>query len=172
MTRRMTSTTTRALEILNVPPGTEPREIRAAFRRLAKQYHPDLNHEPGSNQRFAGIVRAYRVLQHELGLHADDVPRRACPRCGGYDELLDGLDGRRACADCLLGLTRVRRFLPAYTIETVKHVAVILLYAAAVILLIHALASRDQAAAFGALAATMVGFVTLAATCLTVRHTH
>lgn len=37
-------------------------EIRRAYRILARRYHPDLNPEAGSENRFKAIAEAYRVL--------------------------------------------------------------------------------------------------------------
>ena len=37
-------------------------EIKKAFRRLARQYHPDVNKEKGAEERFKEINEAYEVL--------------------------------------------------------------------------------------------------------------
>src|SRR5579885_2340073 len=37
-------------------------EIRSAYRRLAKQWHPDVSKEPDAKERFQTIQRAYSVL--------------------------------------------------------------------------------------------------------------
>ncbi len=49
-------------EVLGVPRGADPEQIKKAFRRLAMQYHPDRNGEPGAEQRFKEINQAYEVL--------------------------------------------------------------------------------------------------------------
>lgn len=49
-------------DVLGVPPNATPEEIKRAFRRLAMQYHPDRNKEPGAEQRFKEINEAYEVL--------------------------------------------------------------------------------------------------------------
>lgn len=37
-------------------------EIKAAFRKLARQYHPDINKDPGATDKFKEINEAYQVL--------------------------------------------------------------------------------------------------------------
>jgi curved DNA-binding protein len=50
-------------EVLGVPRGASEEEIRAAYRKLARTYHPDVNHEPGAEDRFKEISEAYEVLR-------------------------------------------------------------------------------------------------------------
>jgi DnaJ-domain-containing protein 1 len=50
-------------DILGVPPGADNREIKAAFRKLAKLSHPDFNAgDEEAERRFKKIDRAYKVL--------------------------------------------------------------------------------------------------------------
>jgi len=49
-------------EILGVSRDTDKEEIKIAYRRLARKYHPDVNKEPGAEERFKEINRAYEVL--------------------------------------------------------------------------------------------------------------
>lgn len=48
--------------VLGVSAQAGSAEIKAAYRRLAKQYHPDLNKEPGARERFLEIRKAYDFL--------------------------------------------------------------------------------------------------------------
>jgi curved DNA-binding protein len=50
-------------ETLGVSRDASPDEIRAAHRRLARKYHPDVNKEPGAEDRFKEISEAYEVLR-------------------------------------------------------------------------------------------------------------
>lgn len=47
-------------QILGVNPDASPREIKQAYRRLARLYHPDLN--PKGGETFKLIAEAYQVL--------------------------------------------------------------------------------------------------------------
>ncbi|MGZ6682480.1 MAG: DnaJ C-terminal domain-containing protein [Solirubrobacteraceae bacterium] len=49
-------------EILGVSRDAGADEIRRAYRKLARQYHPDVNKEPGAEERFKEISEAYDVL--------------------------------------------------------------------------------------------------------------
>ena len=49
-------------EILGVSRSADKEELKRAYRRLARKYHPDVNKEPGAEERFKEINRAYEVL--------------------------------------------------------------------------------------------------------------
>lgn len=49
-------------DILGVSKTATDAEIKSAFRKLAKQYHPDINKEPGAEEKFKEIGEAYAVL--------------------------------------------------------------------------------------------------------------
>lgn len=49
-------------EILGVTRNSDKEEIKRAYRRLARKYHPDVNKEPGAEERFKEINRAYEIL--------------------------------------------------------------------------------------------------------------
>ena len=52
-------------EALGVSRDADAAEIRRAYRKLARQYHPDVNKEPGAEDRFKAISEAYEVLRDE-----------------------------------------------------------------------------------------------------------
>jgi molecular chaperone DnaJ len=56
------ATTTDLYELLGVERSASADEIKRAFRKLARQYHPDVNSEPDAEQRFKEIGLAYEVL--------------------------------------------------------------------------------------------------------------
>ena len=52
-------------EILGVDKNADEKEIKMAFRRLAKKYHPDVNKEPDAEAKFKEAQEAYAVLSDE-----------------------------------------------------------------------------------------------------------
>lgn len=49
-------------EILEVCPTATPQEIKQSYRRLAKQFHPDSQHQLGNHNSIVEINRAYEIL--------------------------------------------------------------------------------------------------------------
>src|SRR4051812_19106581 len=49
-------------DVLGVSRDAGPDELQQAFRRLARQNHPDVNRDPGAEERFKEINEAYSVL--------------------------------------------------------------------------------------------------------------
>jgi molecular chaperone DnaJ len=52
-------------EVLGVPRTATPEDVKSAFRRLARQYHPDVNKEPDAEEKFKELNEAYAVLSDE-----------------------------------------------------------------------------------------------------------
>jgi curved DNA-binding protein len=48
--------------VLGVPRDASMREIRRAYRRLARQHHPDVSPHPGDSAYFTELTTAYEVL--------------------------------------------------------------------------------------------------------------
>ena len=49
-------------QILGVPRDAGQEDIQRAYRRLARTYHPDVNHDPGAEDQFKDVSEAYDVL--------------------------------------------------------------------------------------------------------------
>ncbi|KAK9923098.1 hypothetical protein M0R45_031532 [Rubus argutus] len=50
---------------LGVTKAATSKEIKTAYRRLARQYHPDVNKQPGATEKFKEISAAYEVLSDD-----------------------------------------------------------------------------------------------------------
>ncbi|HEX7395535.1 MAG TPA: molecular chaperone DnaJ [Anaerolineaceae bacterium] len=71
-------------EILGVGRSATPEELKAAFRNLARKFHPDINKEPDAEDKFKEMNEAYAVL-------SDPEKRTAYDRYGA--EGLRGMGG-------------------------------------------------------------------------------
>ena len=82
-------------ETLGVARGADADEVRKAYRKLARKYHPDLN--PGdkaSEDRFKNVQEAYDILSDEkkrkvydqYGFYSDNIP----PNGGGFSGTAGG----------------------------------------------------------------------------------
>jgi curved DNA-binding protein len=49
-------------DVLGVSRDAGPDELQAAFRRLARQNHPDINKDPAAEERFKEVNEAYQAL--------------------------------------------------------------------------------------------------------------
>jgi molecular chaperone DnaJ len=49
-------------EVLGVDRSATPEEIKKAYRKLAREFHPDVNPEPSASDRFKAVTHAYDVL--------------------------------------------------------------------------------------------------------------
>ena len=68
-------------KILGVPPEADDKEIKAAYRKLARKYHPDVNADADAESKFKEVAEAYKVLK--------DAEKRA-----EYDQLRQFRDAR------------------------------------------------------------------------------
>jgi curved DNA-binding protein CbpA len=83
----MTATTkTDYYRLLGVRPDATVLLIKKAYRKLAKQYHPDVNHSPDAAERFREITEAYDTL-------TDPDRRRRYDRLRGFGHTTGPDDG-------------------------------------------------------------------------------
>lgn len=59
-------------EVLGIEKGASADEIKKAYRKLAKKYHPDVSTEPDAEERFKEVSEAYDVLSDEQKRSAYD----------------------------------------------------------------------------------------------------
>jgi curved DNA-binding protein len=73
-------------EVLGVPRDASEEDIRRAYRKLARQYHPDVNREAGAEDRFKEVSEAYEVLR-------DNEKRERYDRLGASWKAGDDVSG-------------------------------------------------------------------------------
>src|SRR6202048_2969142 len=82
-------------ELLGVARKASAKDIRAAFRKLARKYHPDLNRgDKSAEEKFKQLQEAYDVLSDtkkrqmydQHGFYSDNFNPGAAPSGGGGDD--------------------------------------------------------------------------------------
>ncbi|MEO7062845.1 MAG: DnaJ C-terminal domain-containing protein [Dokdonella sp.] len=67
-------------DILGVKPEATETEIKSAYRRLARKYHPDVSKESAAEEKFKSVNEAYEALKEPSRRQAYDQVRAG----GGY----------------------------------------------------------------------------------------
>ncbi len=78
--------------VLGIPRNATADEIKRAYRKMARQYHPDLNHEPDAEERFKEINEAYEVLSDPEKRAMYDRYGTVEPGMGGFGGFTDPFD--------------------------------------------------------------------------------
>ncbi|MBI2777914.1 MAG: molecular chaperone DnaJ [Chloroflexi bacterium] len=99
------ATTTDYYETLGLARGASDAEIKKAFRKLAQQWHPDVNTDPAAAERFKSINEAYQVLsdperrqRYDLFGSAGIDGDPAAAGFGGFADIFDAFFGGAAGA--------------------------------------------------------------------------
>src|SRR5438045_6812755 len=71
-------------EVLGVPRAADEGEVKRAFRRLARELHPDVSEAPDAEERFREVVEAYEVLSNSERRALYDRLGHAGLRGGGF----------------------------------------------------------------------------------------
>ena len=71
-------------EVLGVARGADDGEIKRAFRRLARELHPDVSEAADAHERFREVVEAYEVLSKRETRELYDRFGHAGLRGGGF----------------------------------------------------------------------------------------
>jgi molecular chaperone DnaJ len=80
-------------EILGVPRDATPDDIKRAYRRLAREHHPDVKAAPEAEERFKEIVGAYEILSDpDKRAQYDTFGQAGGPMGGGFTDIQDIFD--------------------------------------------------------------------------------
>ena len=78
-------------DVLGVPRGADEAQIKKAFRRLARELHPDVNaHDPAAEEKFKEAAEAYEVLSDAERRRTYDAYGHEGLRTGGYAPNFEG----------------------------------------------------------------------------------
>jgi len=99
------ATSTDYYSTLGVPRGATDAEIKKAFRKLAQQWHPDVNKDPAAHDRFKEINEAYQVLsdperrqRYDMFGSAGVAGDAGAAGFGGFADIFDAFFGGAAGA--------------------------------------------------------------------------
>jgi molecular chaperone DnaJ len=107
-------------EVLGVSKGASEAEIKKAYRRLARDHHPDVNsHDPGAEGRFKELTEAYEVLSNPESRRAYDTYGHQVPRgasggypggdpFGGFQDIFEAFFGDRPFGGSFFGTSAPR----------------------------------------------------------------
>ena len=79
--------------ILGVTKAASPADIKKAYRRLAKQYHPDQSTDPRAKDRFAEVGAAYEILGDEKkrgSFDRGEIDAEGKPKFHGFEGFAGG----------------------------------------------------------------------------------
>ncbi|HET7480858.1 MAG TPA: molecular chaperone DnaJ [Rubrobacteraceae bacterium] len=106
-------------EVLGLPREASEQEIKKAYRRLARDHHPDANPDDhGAEERFKELTEAYEVLSNSESRRAYDTYGHQVPRgggaypggdpFGGFQDIFEAFFGDRFGGDPFFGSTGSR----------------------------------------------------------------
>ncbi|MCR8921278.1 DnaJ domain-containing protein [Dasania sp. GY-MA-18] len=80
-------------KILGVKDDADEKTIKTAYRKLARQYHPDMNPDKGAEEKFKEVAEAYEVLKDDQRRAEFDELKKYGGRPGGGFEPPPGWQG-------------------------------------------------------------------------------
>ena len=90
--------------VLGVERNASDAQIKAAYRKLAQQWHPDVNTEPEAEERFKEVNQAYQVLgDPERRQRYDMFGRAGVDGAGGAGAGFEGFGGFSDIFDAFFG---------------------------------------------------------------------
>lgn len=168
-------------EILGVRPGASEQEIKSAYWRKARKYHPDLNRSPDAKERFLEVQMAYEFLskpesqRKDVGIKGEGwtakrswTPSPPAQRSGSYYRVRVARESRNVsspfyrAADGMESWEREKTLSRARMTKMAWSVYIGVLSGAAGGFIIIGLLSIGYGDKFGGLIASIIGLLLLA----------
>lgn len=108
--------------VLAVTKAATPDEIKSAYRRMARSYHPDMNHEPGAAGMFIRIKAAYDILSapNQRAKYDAGLALEASLRTQRNSQMVAPADGYRAPLRCGYILATGREQLARFVVSEIS----------------------------------------------------
>jgi len=91
-------------EVLGVSRGASEQDVKKAFRRLARELHPDVNaHDPEAEEKFKACAEAYEVLSDPERRQIYDRYGHDGLRSGGFEPSFEGFGSFADIFDAFFG---------------------------------------------------------------------
>ena len=111
-------------DVLGIQKGANEQEIKRAYRRLAREYHPDVNKAKGADEKFKEVQSAYDVLSDpqkrsrydQFGV-TDDQAEIGGGGFGGFEGFSGGAGFEDALVIFLNHFWRVSRWWPIISVS-------------------------------------------------------
>lgn len=105
--------------VLDIPSTTSKEEIRQAYLRLVRQYHPDVSEDPSARERFEEVHQAYVILSDYEARKQFNLYRQGGIEKAAQDEFLNDIplgpllwwQKLAVCGTALLGILGILALL-------------------------------------------------------------
>lgn len=113
--------------VLGVSQSVDAAELKSAWKRMARTWHPDVSREPGSAEQFRAIQEAYQTLsdegkrgRYDAGLQFEAMSKKALRGPSDWDVVSIGKNEWRSPLRCGLILVEGQERLGRFVVSSIQ----------------------------------------------------